>query len=796
MTRIHISAGRGVKDGGQFQWNCAPITWDELLERVRNPEKISHKMARPFKLARTTCKGDKWDTLNKKSLQSLYALHLDFDKLTQDQLRTLREELDEYRAIIYETWNSTKGAPRARALILLDREVGPEEYRRASVAMLLRLGLPERCYDERASRGPYQPMFFSSSSRPRRGVWSFDGDPAPVEELLAEVPPPKSGSARDLVEWTGEQQHVGDDYLRSALRGIRQELEDMADQDVEWHPEFVRVAKRLDGLAAAGWNTFDEERAGRFFMKHAPEDDGFDSDRKQKLWDSVEGTCEGDDPPKQLRGIAELAAEEGVPQVEELPENLNDAMLADWVAEHLAGKMFWCPGLGWHHWTGRRWAPVRDAVATEMVRKLLIGLVLAASVKFAGNDSELERYWTTLEANRIFSQTLLARGTLLRPASELNTHPKLLNVANGVVDLETGKLLPHDPSLFLTKISATPYVPGAWHSDWESVLKILDPDVMDWMQIKIGQGATGLPAPDDVLPIGSGDGENGKSSLVAGLFAALGEHAVKVPDKLLIASVDSHPTELTTLFGVRTAIVDETPEGAHLNVPRLKAVLGQTHMTARKIAKDNFTWKTSHSLLLFTNHTPVISQSDRGTWRRMALVKFDKTFSLHPTGGQLQADQGLRDRVRDDPEVHQAALSWIVEGARRWFADRTIDLPKRVRHDTDLWREETDTVLRYVQDRLVFDPDGVVTAKDLLADVNAWLVSEGQQRVQMRIWNSRFATHQLLRDVVSKSRPLHRPAQISRPEFAIESVPSRPSLWLGIRFVNEVVDVASGEELL
>jgi hypothetical protein len=43
----------------------------------------------------------------------------------------------------------------------------------------------------------------------------------------------------------------------------------------------------------------------------------------------------------------------------------------------------------------------------------------------------------------------------------LDAHPYLLNCRNGIVDLQAGDLLEHDPALLLTKMAGAPYEPDA-----------------------------------------------------------------------------------------------------------------------------------------------------------------------------------------------------------------------------------------------------------------------------------------------------------------------------------------------
>jgi hypothetical protein len=62
----------------------------------------------------------------------------------------------------------------------------------------------------------------------------------------------------------------------------------------------------------------------------------------------------------------------------------------------------------------------------------------------------------------------------------------------------------------LTKISKVRYMPGARSSDWNTALNALALAAADWMQIRIGQAATCLPTPDDILRVAHGGGANGK----------------------------------------------------------------------------------------------------------------------------------------------------------------------------------------------------------------------------------------------------------------------------------------------
>ena len=66
------------------------------------------------------------------------------------------------------------------------------------------------------------------------------------------------------------------------------------------------------------------------------------------------------------------------------------------------------------------------------------------------------------KAHKKFSpivSTMKGVESILITQKDLNTHKNLLNVKNGVVDLQTGKLYPHKADFFFTQITNSAYLP-------------------------------------------------------------------------------------------------------------------------------------------------------------------------------------------------------------------------------------------------------------------------------------------------------------------------------------------------
>ncbi len=137
---------------------------------------------------------------------------------------------------------------------------------------------------------------------------------------------------------------------------------------------------------------------------------------------------------------------------------------------------------------------------------------------------------------------------------------------------------------------------------------------------------------------------------------ALGTYAALVPDKLLLANPNDHPTDQMTLRGVRFAVIEELPEAGRLNTQRLKKIVGTGAITARKMKQDFVTFEPQHALFVTTNHLPIISETDHGTWRRLDRVPFKRRYR----------PAGVKDGSPMDQALHQRVLVTSARGRLRW----------------------------------------------------------------------------------------------------------------------------------
>ena len=216
------------------------------------------------------------------------------------------------------------------------------------------------------------------------------------------------------------------------------------------------------------------------------------------------------------------------------PQRLEDAHIGERIAKDHLQEFVHAKGFGWLKFDGRRWKPVEQTIVDEVVRQALIDFH-RSEAQSAAEPSRLQQISRMLSAPRIRAIAYITK--LCRTTEEtFDAHPDLLNVHNGVVNLRDGTLRPHDPDLMFTKVTMVDYVPGASHQDWHQALAALPADAEDWLQIRMGQGLTGHPVPDDRMVVLKGSGSNGKTTIVDGVREALGpDYAVALPDRVLLA---------------------------------------------------------------------------------------------------------------------------------------------------------------------------------------------------------------------------------------------------------------------
>ena len=431
------------------------------------------------------------------------------------------------------------------------------------------------------------------------------------------------------------------------------------------------------------------------------------------------------------------------------PEEYTDVGQAAAVAKYFSSALRYSTATKFIHFNGVYWEenqPSAQSVVHELTRRQLkearqrIAEALEAmkesgaleislnrtekAAKAMMNDKQLETFDTYLAARRYLdfalkrqdskyiSNTLHEVQPMLQVRVEdLDTDEFALCTPAATYDLRGGLAgaREHDPEDFITQV--TKVSPGkAGKAMWDDCLNTVfcgDKDLIEYVQMVCGLAAVGRVR-QEALIIAYGDGRNGKSTFWNTIAAVLGSYSGKISAETLTtnSAYKNIKPELAELRGKRLIIASELQGGTRLNDSTLKQLCSTDPIRAEKKFKDPFDFIPSHSLVLYTNHLPKVSEVDEGTWRRLIVVPFnahiEESSDKKNYGEELVSKAG------------ESILAWIIEGAQKAIElDYKIPLPASVKKASELYRGQNDWFSTFVDEECDVDKDSECLSREL-----------------------------------------------------------------------------------
>lgn len=362
------------------------------------------------------------------------------------------------------------------------------------------------------------------------------------------------------------------------------------------------------------------------------------------------------------------------------------------VAEHADGLRY-VHQLGWHVWDGHRWAADVDGEPTRRADATIkAALREAMTLDSKERDAFLKDIRRCESANGVNGMLTLARDKhpLTVAPKRLDADPWAFNTVAGTLDLHTGKVEAHQREDLITKVAnagIADEVSPVWTEFLERILP--DPEIRAYLARVFGLAMLGK-VQDHVMPIFSGSGANGKSTLRDAVMHAFGDYAIEVDPALLMASKhERHGSFKMRLRGARLVFTSETTKGKRFDEATVKRLTGGEEIEANLMRENPIQFAPTHLLVMLTNHLPLVSGDDEAIWRRLFVVPFDVVIP------EQERDSALSDRLRVEAG---SVLRWCLHG---WldYEKQGLNPPDAVLLRTHAYRESLDLFATFFDER-------------------------------------------------------------------------------------------------
>ena len=290
---------------------------------------------------------------------------------------------------------------------------------------------------------------------------------------------------------------------------------------------------------------------------------------------------------------------------------------------------------------------------------------------------------------------------------DLDKEHFLLPVANGVLNLRTGELSPHDRRVLNTKMVNISYDPSAKCPRWE---RFLDwamegrQDDVTFLHRAIGYTLTGDTSQHAWFFL-YGRGENGKSTFTDTIQLLLGgseEYFQKASAETFLK--DDRPSggratpQVAKLAGARLVTVTEMPASNKINEPLMKDIVSGDIIPARFLNENEFSFKACCKIWWYGNDKPGIRGTDDGIWRRVRLVPFKN--KVRPEEKDARLGEKLAAEI-------SGILTWAVRGYMDLLAQPNgVLVPSQeITEATNELRAESDSVQNFIDTQCDTDPE-------------------------------------------------------------------------------------------
>lgn len=408
-----------------------------------------------------------------------------------------------------------------------------------------------------------------------------------------------------------------------------------------------------------------------------------------------------------------------------LKEGISDEGNACCVMLLFPTRFLYTDALGWLRYTGTHWttkqaeAHVNRAIVTTLTRRIQAALATGDPEK---HDKLIK--FCIPNKSRVTGAMYLLESLVTADVDDFDAEPDLLNCKNGVLDLRTSTLSPHNPAQRFTHCTQVNYNP---HADTLPMIRWLEQavqggsDTVAWLQTALGYTLTGHTR-EEVLFYLYGPPRSGKGTLTEMVLALLGAPLAKEVNFGTFTAQrngDSQNFDLAPLKPCRAVLASESNAYERFNEAKIKMLTGGNEVYCAFKHQTHFGYRPQYKIWLSSNQPINADPDDDAVWGRLRVVEF-------PHSHLGSEDKTLKQRMKSSAML-EGLLSWAVEGAKQWYHLGSRGLPE-LEHSAHIkiqQRAELDHVQAWLEECCDVGNDYTAPSKEIYPSYRLWCEING-----------------------------------------------------------------------
>ncbi len=386
--------------------------------------------------------------------------------------------------------------------------------------------------------------------------------------------------------------------------------------------------------------------------------------------------------------------------------------------------------IGWLHWNSKRWIVGQKYVfkkVREMLESMLEDEAMAIAGAFKYDEQIVKLYSTHVKTfsnnNKINSiMGFLSNYVDIEP-KKLDKQVGLLNLENGILDMDTGELLEHDPKYKITKIARAEYDPEASSKFHEELFNKWFPDAELRAYVIRALGMTIAGVTDEQVFFFGYDarGKNGKTTLSAVILQLLNDYGLRTSINAFQSDPKATGSSLTPWLvdfrGARMVVTNETSDATQLDAPLLKGITGGEGININPKNRPAYHVEAKCNIWIFGNKEPKVDDTTDALWRRVQLIPFENRI----TDDELIP---MPEILRLSREESSGLVNLLLAGYRD-YKEQGLNPPKKIVQATEAYRLSQDDLTRFIYQECKVSPKNIVDKRTLYDGFMSFRRAEG-----------------------------------------------------------------------